>query len=71
MIEGRYFPPGSARALPARVWVEREGDQGTWVRVVMREGRIAAALEGEETSSADAMRLERTILFTRMRAPSA
>jgi len=31
--------PDGARALPARVWVEREADQGAWVRVVMREGR--------------------------------
>ncbi len=31
--------PDGVRALPARVWVEREADQGTWMRIVMREGR--------------------------------
>jgi 23S rRNA pseudouridine2605 synthase len=31
--------PDGARALPARVWVERQSDRGAWVRVVMREGR--------------------------------
>jgi len=31
--------PDGARALPAELKIERQTDQGTWVRIIMREGR--------------------------------
>jgi len=50
--------PDGARALPARVWVEREGDRGTWIRVVMREGRKRQI---RETARLLGLRLRRLI----------